>query len=115
MSWVPAAFIADVTEASVHLPLRASLARLRSRRSARATEPLRPHSSSAAEKPSATDWFQFVIVPSSGSMPCGCLFAARKPRHSCLPVPRVGSAGSTVFARIGSLPLVYSATCSESM
>ena len=63
-SWVAAAFIAALTEASDHLPPRRRWARFRFSRSIRAAEPFLPHSLSAAPKPRATDWFQFVIVPS---------------------------------------------------
>ena len=95
-SWVAAAFIAAVTEASVHLPfLVASRSRFLLSRSTRSTEPLWPHSSSAAAKPFAVVWFQLVIVPSAGSMPCGWPLFERKPVHSYLPVPRVGRPGST--------------------
>ncbi len=41
--------------------------------------------------------------------PAGASTSARKPFHSYLPLPSVSRPGSTLFGRIGSRPLVYSA------
>ena len=106
-SWVAARFIAAVTVARLWpwcrwMPRTSSSSRITG---------VYMNSSSAAWKSRAERLFQFVMNPLFGSVACGWAPAARKPRHSCLPVPSVGNPGSTPGARSGSRPAVYSAMC----
>src|SRR4051795_7051977 len=65
------------------------------------------HSESDAPKPFAGLLFQLTSLPDDGLASCGWPFAERKPFHSYLPVPFVGSRGSTRLSRIGSRPAEY--------
>ena len=109
-SWVAAAFIAAVTEASVHLPfLLASRSRFLSSRSTRPTEPLWPHSSSAAAKPVARG-----LVPVDDRAVRGVDALRMWPAlvEEARPLVLAGAArsagpGRRCSWRIGSRPLVY--------
>src|SRR3954464_30877 len=62
------------------------------------------HSLSADPNPGAVLFVQFTSLPDAGFASCGWAFGDRKPFHSYLPVPFVGSRGSTRLSRIGSRP-----------
>ena len=100
-SCVAAAFIAPVSVASVCLRTLAVFWFSRS------TRPIGPyaHWSSDAGNPRAGLLFQLLSTPPL-RIAWGCALAGRKPRHSNLPRPSVGSPGSTPGARWGSRPVV---------
>src|SRR3954453_2352939 len=102
-SWVAALFIALVTDARscvcfASMPLFSICTRW--------IEPY-DHSESEEPKPFAGLLFQLTSLPDGGLAWCGWPFADRKPFHSYLPVPFVGSRGSTRLSRTGSRPAEY--------
>ena len=93
-SWVAAAFIAEVTVASDHLPFFCeALEVLVEQVDALGRAVAAPLVVGGAEALGATTWFQLVIVPSLRVDAVRMAVCVRNPCHSYLPVPLVGQAG----------------------